>query len=158
MADGEGFEPPIPFQVRQFSRLEPSTTRPPIHSRDYTEQQIAGRRKHAGGRCFLRFHDSGYKRVTFATIDSAKMNADSSLRNLSGGLENRCARKGTGGSNPSPSASINIYKSITGFESTSPVNSNTSTQSLLGPTLCTISRSDRRNRAFRAQRGSLVVS
>ena len=28
MAEEEGFEPPIPFQVRQFSRLEPSTTRP----------------------------------------------------------------------------------------------------------------------------------
>jgi hypothetical protein len=28
MAEAEGFEPPIPFQVRQFSRLEPSTTRP----------------------------------------------------------------------------------------------------------------------------------
>jgi hypothetical protein len=28
MAEEEGFEPPIPFRVRQFSRLEPSTTRP----------------------------------------------------------------------------------------------------------------------------------
>src|ERR1017187_3763229 len=28
VAEEEGFEPPIPFQVRQFSRLEPSTTRP----------------------------------------------------------------------------------------------------------------------------------
>ena len=28
MAEEEGFEPPIPFQVRQFSRLEQSTTRP----------------------------------------------------------------------------------------------------------------------------------
>ena len=34
MAEEEGFEPPIPFQVRQFSRLEPSTTRPlfPVRS------------------------------------------------------------------------------------------------------------------------------
>src|SRR5580692_7332504 len=28
LAEEEGFEPPIPFRVRQFSRLEPSTTRP----------------------------------------------------------------------------------------------------------------------------------
>src|ERR1035441_10880509 len=28
VAEEEGFEPPIPFRVRQFSRLEPSTTRP----------------------------------------------------------------------------------------------------------------------------------
>src|ERR1700682_2492556 len=28
MAEAKGFEPLIPFQVRQFSRLEPSTTRP----------------------------------------------------------------------------------------------------------------------------------
>ena len=32
MAESEGFEPPIPFQVRQFSRLEPSTTRPALRS------------------------------------------------------------------------------------------------------------------------------
>jgi hypothetical protein len=28
MAEEEGFEPPIPFQVRRFSRPMPSTTRP----------------------------------------------------------------------------------------------------------------------------------
>src|ERR1035441_4894444 len=28
VAEEEGFEPPVPLQVRQFSRLEPSTTRP----------------------------------------------------------------------------------------------------------------------------------
>jgi hypothetical protein len=32
MAEEEGFEPPIPFRVRQFSRLEPSTTRPLFRS------------------------------------------------------------------------------------------------------------------------------
>ncbi len=35
MAEEEGFEPPIPFQVRQFSRLEPSTTRPLFLSEVY---------------------------------------------------------------------------------------------------------------------------
>ena len=30
VAEGKGFEPPIPFQVLQFSRLAPSTTRPPF--------------------------------------------------------------------------------------------------------------------------------
>ena len=30
MAEREGFEPPIPFQVCRFSRPEPSTTRPPL--------------------------------------------------------------------------------------------------------------------------------
>ena len=35
VAEEEGFEPPIPFQVRQFSRLEPSTTRPLFLSEFY---------------------------------------------------------------------------------------------------------------------------
>ncbi len=30
MAESEGFEPPIPFQVRRFSRPMPSTTRPAL--------------------------------------------------------------------------------------------------------------------------------
>jgi hypothetical protein len=30
LAEREGFEPPIPFQVCRFSRPEPSTTRPPL--------------------------------------------------------------------------------------------------------------------------------
>ena len=30
MAEREGFEPPVPFRVRRFSRPEPSTTRPPL--------------------------------------------------------------------------------------------------------------------------------
>src|SRR3954469_7504637 len=30
MAEREGFEPPVPFQARRFSRPEPSTTRPPL--------------------------------------------------------------------------------------------------------------------------------
>src|SRR5271157_5953920 len=30
MAEREGFEPPIPFQVCRFSRPVPSTTRPPL--------------------------------------------------------------------------------------------------------------------------------
>ena|SRR5215831_9365139 len=32
MAEREGFEPPVPFRVRRFSRPEPSTTRPPLHA------------------------------------------------------------------------------------------------------------------------------
>ena len=32
MAESEGFEPPIPFQVCRFSRPEPSTTRPALRS------------------------------------------------------------------------------------------------------------------------------
>ena len=32
MAESEGFEPPIPFQVRRFSRPMPSTTRPALRS------------------------------------------------------------------------------------------------------------------------------
>src|SRR5690242_1329365 len=32
MAEREGFEPPVPFRVRRFSRPEPSTTRPPLRS------------------------------------------------------------------------------------------------------------------------------
>jgi hypothetical protein len=31
-ADGEGFEPPLDFRPKQFSRLPPSTTRPPIQN------------------------------------------------------------------------------------------------------------------------------
>src|SRR6185503_11781909 len=44
MADGEGFEPPIPFQVCRFSRPEPSTARPPIRrtQRNYTERRFHG--------------------------------------------------------------------------------------------------------------------
>ncbi len=30
LAEREGFEPPVPFQARRFSRPEPSTTRPPL--------------------------------------------------------------------------------------------------------------------------------
>jgi hypothetical protein len=30
LAEREGFEPPVPFRVRRFSRPEPSTTRPPL--------------------------------------------------------------------------------------------------------------------------------
>jgi hypothetical protein len=30
MAEREGFEPPVPFRARRFSRPEPSTTRPPL--------------------------------------------------------------------------------------------------------------------------------
>ena len=30
LAEREGFEPPVPFQVRRFSRPEPSTSRPPL--------------------------------------------------------------------------------------------------------------------------------
>ena len=30
MAEREGFEPPVQFPVLQFSRLAPSTTRPPL--------------------------------------------------------------------------------------------------------------------------------
>ena len=33
MAEREGFEPPVPFRVRRFSRPEPSTTRPPLRLR-----------------------------------------------------------------------------------------------------------------------------
>src|ERR1039458_2828561 len=32
MAESEGFEPPIPFRVRRFSRPMPSTTRPALRS------------------------------------------------------------------------------------------------------------------------------
>src|ERR1700722_7041417 len=32
MAEREGFEPPVPFRVRRFSRPEPSTTRPPLRN------------------------------------------------------------------------------------------------------------------------------
>ena len=30
LAEREGFEPPVPFRARRFSRPEPSTTRPPL--------------------------------------------------------------------------------------------------------------------------------
>jgi hypothetical protein len=33
LAEREGFEPPVPFRVRRFSRPEPSTTRPPLRLR-----------------------------------------------------------------------------------------------------------------------------
>ena len=36
LAEEVGFEPTIPLQVWQFSRLLPSTTRPPFHNRDYS--------------------------------------------------------------------------------------------------------------------------
>jgi hypothetical protein len=32
LAEREGFEPPVPFRVRRFSRPEPSTTRPPLRA------------------------------------------------------------------------------------------------------------------------------
>src|SRR5438045_1379405 len=35
VAEREGFEPPIPFQVCRFSRPEPSTARPPLHLHFY---------------------------------------------------------------------------------------------------------------------------
>lgn len=41
LAEEEGFEPPIPFQVRQFSRLEPSTTRPLFLAQVYTSGILA---------------------------------------------------------------------------------------------------------------------
>ncbi len=34
MAESEGFEPPIPFRVRRFSRPMPSTTRPALRFRE----------------------------------------------------------------------------------------------------------------------------
>src|SRR5262245_45798375 len=39
LAEGEGFEPPIPFRAQRFSRPPPSTTRPSLRglgSSDYT--------------------------------------------------------------------------------------------------------------------------
>src|SRR5260370_3233062 len=36
LAEREGFEPPIPFQVCRFSRPEPSTTRPPLPLLSFT--------------------------------------------------------------------------------------------------------------------------
>ena len=41
MAEWEGFEPPVPFRVRRFSRPEPSTTRPPL--RLFARQMRLGR-------------------------------------------------------------------------------------------------------------------
>src|ERR1043165_6136830 len=35
MADGEGFEPPVPFQVQQFSRLPVSTAHTSLRQRFY---------------------------------------------------------------------------------------------------------------------------
>ena len=35
LADGEGFEPPVQLPVLQFSRLPPSSTRPPIQNRHF---------------------------------------------------------------------------------------------------------------------------
>src|SRR5262245_28271304 len=32
LAEGEGFEPPVPFRVQWFSRPPPSTTRPPLRA------------------------------------------------------------------------------------------------------------------------------
>src|SRR5688572_8417426 len=36
LAEGEGFEPPIPFRVQRFSRPPPSTTRPSLR-RDFAD-------------------------------------------------------------------------------------------------------------------------
>src|ERR1035441_2474993 len=36
VAEREGFEPPVPFQARRFSRPEPSTTRPPLRLYSFT--------------------------------------------------------------------------------------------------------------------------
>jgi hypothetical protein len=47
VAEEEGFEPPIPFQVRQFSRLEPSTTRPLF--REFSLIWFAGNAKNSQG-------------------------------------------------------------------------------------------------------------
>src|SRR3954447_3770780 len=45
MAEGEGFEPPVPFRVQWFSRPPPSTTRPslrPRNSRTFSELRTLG--------------------------------------------------------------------------------------------------------------------
>lgn len=47
MAEEEGFEPPIPFQVRQFSRLEPSTTRPLFLTEVYYALGLSAKRSPA---------------------------------------------------------------------------------------------------------------
>ena len=103
MADGEGFEPPIPFQVCRFSRPEPSTARPPIRrtQRNYTE-----RRFHGGCFHFAPFSDWVTNRFTFSFKFPSRCNGNNRIPDYSSGLENRCARKGTGGSNPSLSAMI----------------------------------------------------
>src|SRR6266700_3614194 len=43
LAEGEGFEPPVPFRVQWFSRPPPSTTRPSLR----VEQKRAKLRPHA---------------------------------------------------------------------------------------------------------------
>ena len=49
MAEREGFEPPVPFRARRFSRPEPSTTRPPLR------MQVASRRtRRASSRVSLK--------------------------------------------------------------------------------------------------------
>ena len=54
MAESEGFEPPIPFRVRRFSRPMPSTTRPALRSANaddwnqFTVSGVIGMRRRGG--------------------------------------------------------------------------------------------------------------
>ncbi len=49
LAEREGFEPPVGFPLRRFSRPEPSTTRPPLRGTD-EEQNTEARRQKPEGR------------------------------------------------------------------------------------------------------------
>ncbi len=109
MAEREGFEPPIPFQVCRFSRPVPSTTRPPLqllqfyYSRDEfvrgspaTGKQESRTDSRPLAACFARLETSGRgklkryvdfrERGHYDPAKSTGAHSGSSRRSSSGGI------------------------------------------------------------------------